>query len=83
MNSINCHEKEGGTNKYAKRMVNGPIDVCFKKKKRKIEKGKSERNSTRIEENKGKARTRDRNRANYNCYYALERVDIIRLHTGK
>lgn len=83
MNSINCHEKEGGTNRYAKRMVNGPIDVCFKK--RKIEKGKSERNSVRIEneENKGKARTRDRNRANYNCYYALERVDIIRLHTGK
>lgn len=82
MNSINCHEKEGGTNKYAKRMVNGPIDVCFKKKKKK---GKSERNSARIEneENKGKARTRDRNRANYNCYYALERVDIIRLHTGK
>lgn len=82
MNSINCHEKEGGTNRYAKRMVNGPIDVCFKKKKKK---GKSERNSARIEneENKGKARTRDRNRANYNCYYALERVDIIRLHTGK
>lgn len=48
MNSINCHEKEGGTNRYAKRMVNGPIDVCFKKKKK--EKSKREnRNGTRLE----------------------------------
>lgn len=57
MNSINCHEKEGGTNRYAKRMVNGPIDVCFKKKKK--EKSKREnRNGTRFESKTKRIRER-------------------------
>lgn len=53
MNSINCHEKEGGTNKYAKRMVNGPIDVCFKKKKK-----RENRNGTRLESKTKRIRER-------------------------